>query len=167
MLFDAVDMKPATKRSHFLIIETLADTIWRSHYPSIISMAQIDYMLAKFNSVSAIEAQVTHGALFFYITHNHKPVGYISIKNEDHYLFLSKFYILKAFRGRGIGTYTFNFIEAQAKAFNLDTIILKVNKHNTTSILAYEKLGFKKKRAIITDIGQGFIMDDFEFVKRF
>ena len=38
---------------------------------------------------------------------------------------------------------------------------LTVNKNNTGSIRAYESLGFVNLGPLQTDIGQGFIMDDF------
>ncbi|SFZ91874.1 Ribosomal protein S18 acetylase RimI [Flaviramulus basaltis] len=158
---------PAQTGSDYLLIETLADTIWREHYPSIISIKQINYMLKKFNSASAIENQIKEGFLFFYIIYDNIPVGYLSIKIETDYLFLSKFYVLKDFRGKGIGRYAFNFICELAVKFDLSSISLNVNKYNIDSIRAYEKLGFQKVRAMVTDIGKGFIMDDYEMEKTF
>jgi RimJ/RimL family protein N-acetyltransferase len=78
---------------------------------------------------------------------------------------LSKLYVKKEFRGKQIGKATLHFIDAEAKQNNLKSIQLKVNKYNTKSIEAYEKLGFKKVKATITDIGNGFVMDDYEMVK--
>jgi hypothetical protein len=41
----AVTLKPVTE-PHFAVLRELAGTIWREHYTSIISAAQIEYMLA-------------------------------------------------------------------------------------------------------------------------
>ena len=38
---------------------------------------------------------------------------------------------------------------------------LEAYAENNSALKAYEKLGFKKLKAMITDIGEGFIMDDF------
>ena len=40
-------------------------------------------------------------------------------------------------------------------------IRLTVNKYNINTIKAYEKWGFKTVDAVVTDIGSGFVMDDF------
>lgn len=151
----------AKKKDEYKLIEELADTIWREHYPIIISLEQINYMLVKFNSVEAFESQINQGALFYYMTYNSIPAGYMSIINEEGYLFLSKLYVLKAFRGKKIGKTTMRFILSEAERLQLKSIQLKVNKFNTTSITAYEKMGFKKVKDIVTEIGQGFIMDDY------
>ncbi|MDD3441568.1 MAG: GNAT family N-acetyltransferase, partial [Kiritimatiellae bacterium] len=42
---------------------------------------------------------------------------------------------------------------------------LTVNKHNTGSIAFYERMGFRKTGALVTDIGHGFVMDDWRMAK--
>ena len=44
---------------------------------------------------------------------------------------------------------------------NLDAMYLTVNKHNDIAIRAYEAKGFETIEAAETDIGEGFIMDDY------
>ena len=39
---------------------------------------------------------------------------------------------------------------------------LTVNKHNANSIAVYKKMGFEVFNECENDIGNGFIMDDFE-----
>lgn len=160
-----IEIKQANTQSDYKLIEELADTIWREHYPSIISIEQIDYMLAKFNSVEAIVSQINDGYQFYYMTFNNVSVGYMSIKKEDDFLFLGKLYVKKKCRGKGIGKTTLQFIDAEAKRSHLKSIQLKVNKYNTKSISAYEKLGFKNVKASVTNIGGGYIMDDYELKK--
>jgi diamine N-acetyltransferase len=161
-----IKILPATYKPDFECISNLARIIWHEHYPSIISLGQIDYMLDKFNSVNAIEAQTKEGILFFCITYNEEPIGYTAVKKEDGFLFLRKLYILSNYRGKGIAKTTMQFIEKTAYDFDLKSIRLYVNKYNTNSILAYEKMGFIKIKSMITDIGEGYVMDDFEMEKR-
>ena len=42
-----------------------------------------------------------------------------------------------------------------------DYVYLTVNKNNKTAIRAYEKNGFVITTSVVTDIGQGFVMDDY------
>jgi RimJ/RimL family protein N-acetyltransferase len=53
------------------------------------------------------------------------------------------------------------FIEDLAKQMHLGKITLTVNKSNINSIAAYQKIGFKNAGSVVTDIGAGFVMDDF------
>ena len=47
----------------------LAKDIWQQHYLSMIGQAQIDYMLDKFQSPSAIQQQINSGYLYFLANH--------------------------------------------------------------------------------------------------
>ncbi|RED45964.1 GNAT family N-acetyltransferase [Seonamhaeicola aphaedonensis] len=149
----------------FQNIATLANIIWREHYIPIIGLPQVNYMLEKFQSVNAIAEQVTNGFEYFVLQYNKVPVGYICIKKEAKALFLSKFYILREYRGKKIGKAALVFIEEKSKVYDLNKIRLTVNINNINSIKAYESLGFKKVRPVVIDIGNGFVMDDFEMEK--
>lgn len=155
----------ATNTEDYKIIEDLANIIWREHYTAIIGKPQVDYMLDKFQSVEAIEGQISEGYEYYLLSNEDINVGYISINKEDDSLFLSKIYVVGEFRGRDIGKTALIFVEDKAKAYNLNKIRLTVNVNNLNSIKAYEKLGFKKIGPIVIDIGNGFIMDDFEMMK--
>ena len=123
-------------------------------------------MLDKFQSAKAIEKQVEEGFEYFFLIYYGTPVGYMSIKQEVKALFLSKLYILSSYRGKKIGKTAMPFIENKVKAYNLERIRLTVNKNNSNAIKAYEKLGFVNVRPLVTDIGNGFVMDDYEMVKK-
>ena len=58
-----------------------------------------------------------------------------------------------------------DFIESKAKHYQLKTIRLTVNINNVNAIKAYEKLGFKNVGPLVTDIGNGFVMDDYQMEK--
>ncbi len=87
--------------------------------------------------------------------------GYTGLSVRDDYLFLSKLYILKDFRHRGIATEAFYKIVEFAKAHDRKRIVLTVNKGNINAIKAYKKLGFIQADAVVTDIGCGYVMDDY------
>jgi ribosomal protein S18 acetylase RimI-like enzyme len=156
---------PAHTHSHFQHIEALADVIWREHYIPIVGKPQIDYMLQKFQSASAIEKQVEDGFEYFTIYSEEIAVGYISIKQEEKALFLSKIYVLSSHRGKKIGKAAMQFVENKAKAYQKERIRLTVNIKNTNAIKAYEKLGFINMGPLVADIGNGFVMDDYQMVK--
>lgn len=160
-----IQIVPAKKLNDLEQISHLANVIWHEHYISMISVEQIEYMLIKYNSVQAIEAQINEGVLFFYITFDDIPVGYIAVKKELDYLFLSKLYVLNSHRGKKIGKAAMQHVYNIASTFEIKRVRLHVNKHNYNSILAYEKLGFAKVKSMITEIGHGYIMDDYQMEK--
>ncbi len=156
-----VNIVPVNSREEISITADLAHTIWTEHYTPIIGAEQVAYMLDKFQSAGAIQDQIGQGIEYYLIMYQDKSVGYFSFNAEDQFLFLSKFYVSKSVRGRGIGKAAMLFIEGQAGALGLQKIRLTVNKYNSKSITAYEKMGFTNIDSIVQDIGNGFEMDDY------
>jgi O-acetyl-ADP-ribose deacetylase (regulator of RNase III)/RimJ/RimL family protein N-acetyltransferase len=143
-------------------VADLASAIWNEHYVPIIGQEQVDYMVKSFQSAEAMEKQINDENYEYYlIDHLSEPSGYISIKLMGNELFLSKFYVIKEKRGTGLGKEGLKFVINRAKELIAHAITLTVNKYNTNSIKAYEKMGFKNTGAIVSDIGAGFVMDDF------
>ncbi len=140
----------------------LASEIWHEYWPVILSLEQIDYMIEKFQSFNAIKSQITEERYIYNILEdNGNFIGYFGVCPKDNYLFLSKLYIRKDFRELGCGKQAFNKIKQIAMQFNKQSIQLTVNKNNTNTIKAYEKWGFKTIDSAVTDIGSGFVMDDY------
>ena len=61
-------------------IQVLAVSIWNEHYTPIIGAEQVVYMLDKFQSVKAMEAQVNDGYVYYCVKNEGLLVGYFSIK---------------------------------------------------------------------------------------
>lgn len=158
-------IKRAHKTQDYQVIEQLADIIWRAHYIPIVGKPQIDYMLNKYQSVKAMVEQTANGYEYYTVFQEDLAVGYLSIKPEIEHLFLSKIYVLSTYRGQGIGKTMLQFISEKAENYHINKIRLTVNKYNANSIKAYKKMGFKNTGVLVTDIGNGFVMDDYVMVK--
>ena len=144
------------------LVADLASTIWNEYYVPIIGQEQVNYMVETFQSAVAIERQIrSENYTYYLIYYLAEPAGYLSIKKNGNELFLSKIYIVKEKRGTGLGKEGLNFIISKAREVGANAITLTVNKNNINSIKAYEKLGFKNTGSIVTDIGAGFVMDDY------
>lgn len=145
-----------------LELSALASEIWHEYWTAILSPEQIDYMLEKFQSFSAIKKQIEEERYIYYVLKDSENlIGYFGVSIKDDYLFLSKIYIKKDFRGVGCGKSAFNKIKQISMQYSKKSIKLTVNKHNYNTIKAYEKWGFKNIDAVVSDIGSGFVMDDF------
>lgn len=162
-----IEIKAAVNITDFKIISELAAKIWTEHYTKIIGAAQVEYMVNKFQSITAIENQVEEGFKYYLVYADEIPVGYMSFIQKENSLFLSKIYVLNSARGKGIGKTMIEFLQQKAVELKLQSISLTVNKNNTTAINAYEKMGFDKIDTLVMDIGNGFVMDDFKMVKSF
>ncbi len=147
------------------LVESLAKEIWPEHYIPIIGRAQVDYMLERFQSKTAVLQQMMRGTLYFLIQENNERIGYMAVHPRGRELFLSKIYIKSSRRGKGHGRKAVQFAETLAKERGLSKIVLTVNKNNVSSIKAYERFGFKKTGSVIQDIGNGFVMDDYKMEK--
>ena len=137
----------------------LGQEIWHEHYDSLIGPKQVDYILEHFQSVPAITEQIAHGTTYLLAYWDDEPAGYCAFKPEEHKMFLSKIYVRRAYRKLGIASAMFD--QVQKAALGKDCIYLTVNKHNSGSIAAYKKLGFAVADEAVTDIGGGYVMDDY------
>jgi len=163
LLNNNIMIEKVISKEDIRIVADLADEIWNEHYVPIIGKEQVKYMVSAFQSPDAIENQIKHENYeYFILLHLSEPSGYFAIKQTGDELFLSKLYVIKAKRGTGLGKEGFRFISQKAKESGLQRITLTVNKYNTNSIRAYEKLGFRNDGPVIADIGAGFVMDDFK-----
>ena len=85
---------------------------------------------------------------------------------ETNRFFISKIYLRAEERGHGFASQTIRFYEDLCRARGLAALYLTVNKHNDLGVRAYRGKGFETIDSVETDIGQGFIMDDFIMEKR-
>ena len=155
-------MQSIEKVENIKQLASLAKEIWFEYWPGTLSNEQIEYMVKKFQSQKAIQNQIDNeNYTYYFINVNNENAGYFGVSDKKEYLFLSKIYIKKSYRHKGIGTKVFNEIIKITKSINLNKIRLTVNKHNINSINAYNKWGFKTIDSVVENIGNGFVMDDY------
>lgn len=145
-------------------VADLAGPIWREHYTPIVGEAQVEYMLRAFQSAEAITRQIAAEGYEYYLLPDSAYLALQPLPAENA-LFLSKIYVKSSLRGTGIGRRLIEFAETRTHELGLGSFFLTVNKHNTASIAFYERMGMHIEKAIQTDIGHGFIMDDYLFRK--
>ena len=142
------------------LIYSLAEKIWKVHYPGIITMQQIDYMLDNMYSTEALKQQMSEEQHFLIAYSDDIPVGYISYSdrgNGDY--FLHKFYVDTEHHRMGIGNVFFNQVFSSFE--ELKTMRLTVNRKNYTAINFYFKQGFVIEEVKDFDIGNNYEMNDF------
>lgn len=146
-------------------VRALAYRIWPAHYPGIITEAQIDYMLAVWYEIGALKREVEERGVCYALIEagGAGAVGYIGCEPQpgSDVLFLSKLYLLPEWHGHGIGQIGLTWVQELARTRGCRVVRLRVNKANTSAIRAYLRHGFHFVEDLCTDIGSGFVMDDF------
>jgi ribosomal protein S18 acetylase RimI-like enzyme len=154
------------------LLRSLAAAIWREYYPAIISPAQVEYMLDLMYSAEVIRAEMARGVTWELVTAASVPeagrtggdaVGYLSFSLDPgaRSVTLHKLYLLPRLHGRGIGRQMLDHVREATRVLGAQVVRLTVNRRNTRAIRAYERTGFRIAGAIVSDIGGGFVMDDY------
>ena len=151
--------------SDIRLIAQMAQEIWNEAFSGIITQEQINYMVDKYQSYHAMKDQIENqGYTYFIISKDGKDAGYCGVQvKEDNSLYLSKMYLLKEARGQRLFEQMTNHLIKLCRDKGISRIWLTVNKHNDRAIAAYIKNGYKNIRSQTTDIGNGFVMDDYVF----
>jgi ribosomal protein S18 acetylase RimI-like enzyme len=156
---------PIDLEQHTVDISALAGEIWREHYTPIIGAPQVEYMLDKLQSAKQIYTDIKENG-YVYLTARHKTqgpmIGYCGIKPADGYLVISKLYIRRDYRDKGIARIFLNEVTALCRyQYMVDKIRLDVDTHNEDAIAAYKKIGFEIIGLVRDDIGGGFYMEGY------
>ncbi len=139
-----------------------AKRIWNEYFTDLLSQEQIDYMVERFQSYPALTKTMEQEHYTYFLAYEESElIGYCGVQPREKELFLSKLYLQKSHRGHGIAS----ILLAQAITFahekGCESITLTCNKYNTNSLAVYHHKGFVICDEAVTDIGHGFVMDDY------
>ena len=164
---EATQILPAAE-ADLAAIARLAGVIWRAHYPGIISMAQIDYMLAKMYALETLrEESNERGIRYERLLVGGELAGFASFGpvEKPGVFKLHKLYVDPARHGRGLGSLLLQHCEREVRKLGATRLMLTVNKWNAKAIAAYQRNGFAIEESVVADIGGGFVMDDYVMAK--
>ncbi|MGD0744367.1 MAG: GNAT family N-acetyltransferase [Verrucomicrobiota bacterium] len=150
------------------LISKLAGVIWRACYPGIITHAQIDYMLARMYALGVLRDEIrSQGIRYDCLLMEDKLTGFASYgpTAEPGVMKLHKLYLLPELHGSGLGSRLLQHVEREVRAGGARRLVLAVNKRNAKAIAAYQRNGFVVADSVVTNIGGGFVMDDYIMAK--
>ena len=139
----------------------VAETVWREANISFCSAEQVEYMIERFQSFEAVQGQLLQGYRYFVFEENGDIVAYFGVQPQGERLFLSKFYILKEYRGQGLFSAGLDVMKRLCREGEMRAIYLTVNRNNRHAYEVYLKKNFKVIEEAVADIGCGFVMDDY------
>ena len=149
-------------------LASLAREIWRAHYPGIISVAQIEYMLAERYDEAVIREELTRRDLWWDVLMlEGNMTGYTSyfLTDSAGEMKIDKLYLHPGAHRRGHGGKLIDHVAAFALDRGCKRLKLAVNRQNQTAIAAYHKHGFQIAETSVRKIGGGFLMDDYIMVR--
>lgn len=158
MSLKLIEVKDAASIGH---VVALADVIWSEHFTSIIGQSQVEYMLAKFQSVAAITSQLSAGYEYFLVESKGSYIAYMALVAEADKMMISKIYTRRETRGCGLGKAMLSYAESRCVEDNIATLWLTVNRYNAGPVSWYKRQGFSIVESVKADIGAGFFMDDY------
>ena len=183
-----VEFVPVETEEQLRQLAAMAKDIWQEYWPSHIGQAQTDYMVAKFQTLDVIREDIANNHNEYWLirvademtppelddpkdapqaTESNEVLGrYVGYTGgheepETNRFFISKIYVYEDQRGKGYGSRTVDFYRSLCRERGLRAMYLTVNKHNDLAIRAYRGKGFETIDSVETDIGEGFIMDDY------
>ncbi|ASZ06548.1 acetyltransferase [Enterococcus thailandicus] len=139
--------------------------VWQEAFVPIIGQAQVDYMLATYQSKEQIQKELGNDVYYFLLIKDDQPVGYTAYEKFESSIYLSKLYLLASVRGQGLTSAVFDWYEELAKKEKVSEIFLRVNQDNLHAIDVYKHQGFQLEEELISDIGEGFQMVDYKMKK--
>ena len=122
-------------------ISELAGVIWRACYPGIITMEQIDYMLARMYALDVLRDEIrSQGIRYDRLLLDGKLAGFASYgpTSEPGVMKLHKLYLLPELHGRGLGSRLLQHAELEVRRLDGRRLILSVNKRNAKAIATYK-----------------------------
>lgn len=158
----------------------MASEIWHEYWPIVLTDEQIDYMVDTMQSFEPIKREIREeGYLYWFVLdETGARVGYLSVRPETEdgeqacdiqsgagKLFVSKVYLRKEERGKHYASRMLDFCEDICRANGLSSMYLHVNKQNEMGIRAYKGRGWHVAEESVSDIGHGFVMDDYIMAK--
>ena len=144
-------------------VRQLAERIWPACYGAMLPAGQVLYMLDWMYSPHRLRSEWDRGVRYRLAYLEGAPVGYLAWEREPgtESAFLNKLYLVPELHGRGHGQEMIRWSCREASAEGARSLQLRVNRANFKAIRAYERAGFVALQTLVTDIGSGFVMDDF------
>lgn len=153
--------------TQFPLVADLAHRIWPVCFAPIISPAQCDYMLRQRYTPEAIATAIADGMAYELIHVDDILVGFGAHgpAPSPSAWKLWQIYLLPDQQGHGCGRRYIEHVADAARRHGRSELLLTVNKRNERALRLYERCGFSIRESVTTDIGHGFIMDDFVMVR--
>lgn len=146
--------------------------VWHAAYDALLPAGQVEHMLAQRNSVAALESYLGAVDRWFDVALRQsgsaatEVVGYTSGRlTSPTSARLEQIYVVPDCWGSGLAQALLDRAMSRAEDAGAERIDLTVNKANLRAQRFYARNGFALVDEVITDIGNGFVMDDYVWAR--
>lgn len=139
----------------------MATKILKAYYDPIVGEKINGVMLKSFQSVEGISKEINEGGEYYFVLNGKKRIGFVAVENKKDYFYLSKFYLLEEYRGKGYASQMYNFVRQKAIQANQNKIILYVNAANSDTIARYKHFGFEIREDVQRNVGDDMFVHDY------
>ena len=157
-----LELREATRPEELTTIAILAQEIWPGVYSGIFRPGQFEYMMKMMYAPEVMHRDRDHGVHFILLTDGEMAIGFSAygpVRGRD--CELHKLYLTPRYQHRGLGARLITHASDWARKEGAERLFLHVNKNNAPAIRAYLRNGFKAVDSVTTDIGGGYVMDDY------
>lgn len=146
-------------------VKKIAEETWPKTFGQILTPEQISYMLEMMYNLEVLKSQVNErGHHYVLASEAGKHLGFCSFEHhidQSAKTKIHRIYIMPDTQGKGIGKLLLAYVADRSKSKGDNALYLNVNRFNEKAIQFYERVGFRKIKEEVIDIGNGFVMDDF------
>lgn len=161
-----VEIKTATVED-VSILRLLAEKIWWPTYESILSKAQIRFMLDLFYAEEKLRLQIKNGdQTFLILNENTVPVAFAAFSTDaenEELATLEKIYCLPETQGKGYGKLLISTVETKTRKAGKSILQLYVHRKNKARSF-YEKMSFIVVKEVDRPLGK-YLLTDFVMQK--
>lgn len=108
----------------------------------------LEEFLEETQTAERIREQMAEGMRYAFILDGESRAGYVSYGMDAEGMYLSKLYLFREFRGRGIGGRVIDIVEDEAREAGAPCVHLDVNYRNEGAIRLYRRKGFSEGERI-------------------
>jgi ribosomal protein S18 acetylase RimI-like enzyme len=145
-----IQITPLELRELQTLRELCIQTFRQAYEPVKIPVQFQAYMDKAFSEDQLRSELVRPQSHYYFISLDEKPVGYLMLNVEEaqseskgaEYMEIQRIYLLKEFKGLGLGAQLIRFSMQQAKKLGKSKVWLGVWEENAEAIRFYEKMGF-------------------------
>ncbi len=157
-----LSIEEVTKDDQIRIIASMASTIWPEAFRGMEPDEHLDYLIKRYQSFEGISDYIRRkGYTYLLVRMRGESIGYMAYSRESDHLFLSKFYLLKQYRGKGLSKEMMGYVRIIASSMGYRCIRLTTNRMNETALAAYKSFGFQIVSEADVDMGDGHINHDY------
>lgn len=158
---EKVEFEKVQSNQQLIDVSDMATKILKEYYDPIVGEEINGVMLKSFQSVEGISKEIAEGGEYYFVLNGEKRIGFVAVENKKDYFYLSKFYLLEEYRGKGYASQMFAFVKQKAIDAGKNNIILYVNAANSDTIARYKHFGFEFKEDVKRQVGENMFVHDY------